>query len=84
MEKEAIDLAKIASWLYHNSPEDKARFEIYLSTEGKHPQDEILAVFSDETTKAIQSTTKKLEDAENKRILELKKFKKHKKRRQKR
>ncbi len=84
MPKKAIDLAKIASWLYHNSPEDKARFEIYLSTEGKHPQDEILAVFSDETTKAIQSTTKKLEDAENKRILELKKFKKHKKRRQKR
>ena len=84
MPKKAIDLTKIASWLYHNSPEDKARFEIYLSTEGKHPQDEILAVFSDETTKAIQSTTKKLEDAENKRILELKKFKKHKKRRQKR
>ena len=84
MPKKAIELSKIASWLYHNSPEDKARFEIYLSTEGKHPQDEILAVFSDETTKAIQSTTKKLEDAENKRILELKKFKKHKKRRQKR
>ena len=81
MQKKAIDLTKIASWLYHNSPEDKARFEIYLSTEGKHPQDEILAVFSDETTKAIQSTTKKLEDAENKRILEIKKFKKHKKRR---
>ena len=84
MGKKAIDLAKIASWLYHNSPEDKARFEIYLATEGKHPQDEILVVFSDETSKAIQSTTKKLEDAENKRLLEIKKFKKHKKRRQKR
>ena len=84
MPKKAIDLTKIASWLYHNSPEDKARFEIYLAIEGKHPKDEILTVFSDETSKAIQSTTKKLEDAENKRLLEIKKFKKHKKRRQKR
>ena len=81
MPKKAIDLTKIASWLYHNSPEDKARFEIYLAIEGKHPKDEILTVFSDETRKAIQSTTKKLEDAENKRLLEIKKFKKHKKRR---
>ena len=81
MPKKAIDLTKIASWLYHNSPEDKARFEIYLAVEGKHPKDEILTVFSDETSKAIQSTTKKLEDAENKRLLEIKKFKKHKKRR---
>ena len=84
MPKKAIELSKIASWLYHNSPEDKARFEIYLVTEGKHPQDEILTVFSDETTKAIQVVAKKLEEAENKRILEIKKFKKHKKRRQKR
>ena len=84
MPKKAIELSKIASWLYHNSPEDKARFEIYLAIEGKHPKDEILTVFSDETSKAIQSTTKKLEDAENKRLLEIKKFKKHKKRRQKR
>lgn len=82
MPKKAIELSKIASWLYHNSPEDKARFEIYLAIEGKHPQDEIFAVFSDETTKAIQVVTKKLEDAENKRILEIKKIKKHKKRRQ--
>ncbi len=74
-------MAKIASWLYHNSPEDKARFEIYLAIEGKHPKDEIFAVFSDETTKAIQVVAKKLEDAENKRLLEIKKFKKHKKRR---
>ena len=81
MPKKAIELSKIASWLYHNSPEDKARFEIYLAIEGKHPKDEILTVFSDETSKAIQSTTKKLEDAENKRLLEIKKFKKHKKRR---
>lgn len=79
--KKAIELTKIASWLYHNDNSNKARFEIYLSTEGKHPQDEILVVFSDETSKAIQSTTKKLEEAENKRLLELKKFKKHKKRR---
>ena len=82
MPKKAIDLAKIASWLYHNSPEDKARFQIYLAIEGKHPQDEILVVFSDETSKAIQVVAKKLEEAENKRIFELKKFKKHKKRRQ--
>ena len=81
MPKKAIELSKIASWLYHNSPEDKARFEIYKAIEGKHPQDEILTVFSDETTKAIQVIAKKLEGAENKRILELKKIKKHKKRR---
>ena len=79
--KKAIELSKIASWLYHNSPEDKARFEIYKATEGKHPQDEILTLFSDETSKAIQVVAKKLEEAENKRILEIKKFKKHKKRR---
>ena len=83
MPKKAIDLAKIASWLYHNSPEDKARFKIYLAIEGKHPQDEILTLFSDETRKAIQVVAKKLEDAESKRILEIKKIKKHKKRRQK-
>ena len=81
MPKKAIDLAKIASWLYHNSPEDKARFEIYKATEGKHPQDEIFALFSNETSKEIQVVAKKLEEAENKRILELKKIKKHKKRR---
>jgi len=79
--KKAIDLTKIASWLYHNDPDNQARFEIYLATEGKHPQDEILTVFSTETKKAIQFVTKKLECAENKRILELKKIKKHKKRR---
>jgi len=82
MPKKAIELSKIASWLYHNSPEDKARFKIYLAIEGKHPQDEILTVFSDETRKAIQVVAKKLEEAENKRILELKKIKRHKKRRQ--
>ena len=79
--KKAIDLTKIASWLYHNDPDNKARFEIYLATEGNHPQDEILTVFSDETKKAIQVIAKKLEDAENKRILEIKKINKHKKRR---
>ena len=79
--KKVIDLTKIASWLYRNDPDNQARFEIYLATEGKHPKDEILTVFSDETTKAIQVVSKKLEDAENKRILELKKIKKHKKRR---
>ena len=81
MPKKAIELSKIASWLYHNSPEDKARIEIYLAIEGKHPQDEILTVFSNETSKAIQVIAKKLEDAENKRILEIKKINKHKKRR---
>jgi len=81
MPKKAIDLAKIASWFYHNSPEDKARFKIYLAIEGKHPQDEIFTVFSDETSKAIEVVSKKLEEAENKRILEIKKIKKHKKRR---
>ena len=81
MPKKAIELSKIASWLYHNSPEDKARFKIYLAIEGKHPQDEILTVFSDETRKAIQVIAKKLEYAENKRIFEIKKIKKHKKRR---
>jgi len=81
MPKKAIDLAKIASWLYHNDNSNKARFEIYKAIEGKHPQDEILTVFSEETSKAIQVVAKKLEDAENKRILELKKIKKHKKRR---
>jgi len=77
----AIDLTKIASWLYHNDSSNQARFEIYLATKGKHPKDEILTVFSVETTKAIQVVAKKLEGAENKRILELKKIKKHKKRR---
>ncbi len=81
MPKKAIELSKIASWLYHNDNSNKARFEIYLAIEGKHPQDEILTVFSDETSKAIESVAKKLEDAENKRLLEIKKFKKHKKRR---
>jgi len=81
MPKKAIDLAKIASWLYHNDNSNKARFEIYNAIEGKHPQDEILTVFSEETSKAIQVVAKKLEEAENKRILELKKIKKHKKRR---
>ena len=81
MPKKAIDLAKIASWLYHNSPEDKARIEIYLAIEGKHPQDEIFALFSEETSKAIEVVAKKLEYAEIKRILEMKKIKKHKKRR---
>ena len=80
----AIELSKIASWLYHNDPCNQARFEIYKATEGTHPKDEILTVFSDETTKAIQVIAKKLEGAENKRILELKKIIKHKKRRQKR
>ena len=83
MPRKAIELSKIASWLYHNSPEDKARFKIYLAIEGKHPKSKILTVFSDETSKVIQFVTKKMQEAENKRILELKKIKRHKKRRRK-
>ena len=66
-------LSLVASWLYRNDPKNKARFEIYQAIDHKHPADEIKHQFSKETTQVIQSTTKKIKQAETARIKKLKK-----------
>jgi len=66
-------LSLVASWLYRNDPKNKARFEIYQAIDHKHPADEIKHQFSKETAQVIQSTTKKIKQAETARIKQLKK-----------
>jgi len=49
----AINLTKAASYLYHNDYRNKLRFKLYELTKGKHPQDDITAVLSDEILEAV-------------------------------
>jgi hypothetical protein len=69
-------LSIIASWLYHNDPKNKARFEIYQAIDHKHPADEIKHHFSTQTAEVIESINSKIKQAETARIKELKKLKK--------
>ena len=69
-------LSLVASWLYRNDPKNKARFEIYQAIDHKHPADEIKHQFSKETAQVIESTAKKIKQAETARIKELKQLKK--------
>lgn len=71
-------LSIIASWLYRNDPKNKARFEIYQAIDHKHPADEIKHHFSKETAQVIQSTAKKIKQAEAERNKQLKRLKKRK------
>ena len=71
-------LSIIASWLYRNDPKNKARFEIYQAIDHKHPADEIKHHFSKETAQVIQSTAKKIKQAEAERNNQLKRLKKRK------
>ena len=71
-------LSIIASWLYRNDPKNKARFEIYQAIDHRHPADEIKHHFSKETAQVIQSTAKKIKQADAERNKQLKRLKKRK------
>tara|TARA_Y100000590_G_C15426816_1_gene903580 strand:+ start:509 stop:739 length:231 start_codon:yes stop_codon:yes gene_type:complete len=71
-------LSIIASWLYHNDPKNKARFEIYQAIDHKHPADEIKHQFSKETAQAIENINSKIKQAEALKLKELKRLKKTK------
>ena len=71
-------LSVIASWLYRNDPKNKARFEIYQAIDHRHPADEIKHHFSKETAQVIQSTAKKIKQADAERNKQLKRLKKRK------
>ncbi len=63
----AIQLSKIASYLYHNYPENPLRFTIYRATEHKHPVDDINYPFSDAERKEIERLEEEINKLKNKR-----------------
>ncbi len=61
------DITKIASWLFHNEPQNKARYDIYNATITKsHPKNIIEIEFSTETAATIERVRHKIEEAETK------------------
>ena len=76
-----IKLSKICSYLYHKQQEEKAAAEIWEVIKlNVHPRSPINHVFSPSTTEVIHRVNKTIEADEKRRILELKKISKHKKR----
>lgn len=68
------ELSKIASWLYRNKYDNKARIEIYEAIPSKlHPRCEINAHFSEETEKVIQRVGKIVEKLYNGQNIKTKK-----------
>ena len=63
----AIELTKIASYLYRNYPDNPLRFTIYKATEHKHPVDDINYPFSDAERKEIGSIEQEINKLKNKR-----------------
>ena len=59
-------LSRAASWLFHNDPTNKARFEIYeiLSSYGLHPKSKINAILTPELEKVINDITETIETKE--------------------
>ena len=71
-----IELSKIASWLYHKNENQATRMEIYKAQGNSfHSLCEIKHDFSQEHEEVIQRVQREIKEAENKRILELKKLK---------
>ena len=58
----AIELTKIASYLYHNYPSNPLRFTIYKATEHRHPVDNISYPFSDAESKEIETLEEELKN----------------------
>ena len=56
-------LSRAASWLYHNEPNNKARFDIYeiLSCYGLHPRSKVNAILTPELEKTINKITEIIE-----------------------
>lgn len=69
-------LSRAASWLYHNDPTNPARFDIYdiLSCYGLHPRTKINAILTPDLIETIEDITKTINDAENKRLDDLRKL----------
>ena len=63
----AIQLTKIASYLYHNYPDNTLRFTIYKATENRHPVDDINYPFSDAERKEIESIEEEISKLKNNR-----------------
>ena len=63
----AIQLTKIASYLYHNYPSNPLRFTIYKATEHRHPVDDINYAFSDAERKEIESIEQEINKLKNNR-----------------
>tara|TARA_Y100001973_G_scaffold23676_1_gene35386 strand:- start:4156 stop:4410 length:255 start_codon:yes stop_codon:yes gene_type:complete len=61
-------LSRAASWLFHNDPQNKARFEIYdiLSCYGLHPRTKVNAILTPELEKTIDKITETIKAEETK------------------
>ena len=61
----AIDLIQVASYLYHNQPNNELRYAIYDITEGHHPAEDIAHIFTEEQKKEVDYILKILAGAKN-------------------